>query len=143
MTGPFKYSPNYSYNDVLRKYCNFSTVYPDDSETFDNIGCAITYDKIYSYPIIIVLFSSFHGTLCSLAVPVDYCSNRVVDRILILIYSLSAFHSILNFYKNNQHPISQKTVETLLMVDKEITLVWVPSYSNIPQNQQANSRPFL
>ncbi|XP_065224306.1 uncharacterized protein LOC135848336 [Planococcus citri] len=127
-----------NYNTLLAKYPDFVQIYTDGSKSADSAGCSVIHDD-HAIPFSLPHhFSVLSTELYAIKLAIEYSQNLISNKILILSDSLSALHSIQNFRKKKQHPISQQVVQILHSSNKDIILCWIPSHSKIPQNEKAD-----
>lgn len=122
-----------NFENLIKKYPNFTLIFTACSKSLDNAGCTFIHDT-YSIPFPRPPhFSVLSVELFVLKLAVDYWSNLDSSNILILTDSLSALLSIQNDHKKKQHTISQEIAHILSTINKEIVLAWIPSHLNIDQ----------
>ena len=124
------------FQDVIRKYPNFSLIFTDGSKSDNKVGCAFKLDSIEKKFKLPAISSIFTGELKAIELALSYIKGHGLNKSIIISDSLSALLAVQRF--NSPHPLVQRIQS--LYVDSpgdeyEILLMWVPGHKGIAGNE--------
>ena len=129
-----------AFENSISQLKNFTIIYTDASKSGEGSGCAVITSPINIKKRLPSEFSVFSAEVYAIKEALKYIEVLGTLKSVIVTDSKSAINAIKN--TDNNHPIIQEIVETYNKVCKipeaEIFLLWCPSHSGIPGNEEAD-----
>lgn len=126
--------------EQIQRYQGYLNLYTDGSRSENGVGAALVVNNESHYWTLNPMCSIFTAELYAIWQAMLYFSFQGNSRCLICVDSLSAIKVLENRFTQNEWAI--KIIETytyLKSINKEVTIMWIPSHVNIVGNVLADS----
>ena len=126
------------FNNLIQEYRGHYTIYTDGSVCGTKSGCGAWASDFSLKARLPDNFSIFSCELYAIYVSIMYSLKSPLP-ILILTDSLSAVFALKNPHNSKHHLIEKITSQILKLPPNKITIQWIPSHTDIPGNDKADT----